>query len=241
MSTIGLALSLNTLSNCNFVTVPNEDVDMKDIFSAGMHFQRGFGLTTYEMYDMCYEYRSDGLLNRFPDGLGSMHIAATVFAILAVTFGTVAMIISWCISCIACDIRFVKGLGVSYGCIMIFQVLAFLFFGSNLCQKHKCSFSGGAGVNIAAIVFWAAASISSFRLPPFDEVAEGATNTVLPITSPPPKNVAEKITEIINADGTKEIRREVLNPDGSKVVETTKIGKGAEIDGVSEAMKIAEA
>ena len=146
-------------------------------------------------------------------------------AIVATVFGVIAMIISWCICCIACDIRFLKGLGVTYGCIVVSQGLAFLMFGADLCKRHECAFASAAGLNIAAVILWAAASFLSFLVPPFDEIA---TDSVLPVTSADmnhQKNVTEKITEVISADGTKVITREVLHADGSKVVETTRIGK----------------
>jgi hypothetical protein len=188
-----------------------------------VHINRGFGLTTYENYESSCQPYNEGW-DRFPeDLLGPMHMAARAFAILAVVFGVIAMIISWCMCCIACDIRFVKGLGISYGVLAVFQVLAFLFFGADLCKKHECAFAGAAGLNIAAIFFWGVASFLSFLVPPFDE---RDTDTVLPLTLSPTdeENVTEKITEIINADGTKVITREVHHPDGSKVVETTKVG-----------------
>lgn len=159
-------------------------------------------------------------------------------AIVATVFGVIAMIISWCICCIACDIRFLKGLGVTYGCIVVFQGLAFLLFGADLCKRHECAFASAAGLNIAAVILWAVASFLSFLVPPFDEVA---TDSVLPVTSADmnQKNVTEKVTEFISADGTKVITREVLHADGSKVVETTSIGKEImEEEGVMEAVNV---
>lgn len=194
-----------------------------------MDVNRGFGLTSYEKYENSCQPYIEGW-DSFPEDLGSMHIASRAFGILSVVFGVIAMIISWCICCITCDIRFVKGLSISYGCIAVFQCLAFLFFGTDLCKKHDCTFASAAGLNIAATVLWAVASLLSFLVPPFDE---SATDSVLPVVtsfSPGQKNVTEKITEIINADGTKVITREVLHPDGSKVVETTMIGKEKEGD-----------
>jgi hypothetical protein len=230
-------MSLNTLSNCRFVTVSDDNFDynftnvpgwmMQQGAGGGMpggmmNINRGFGLTTYEKYESSCQPYNEGW-NRFPEALGPMHMAARAFAILAVVFGVIAMIISWCMCCIACDIRFFNGLGITYGCIAVFQVLAFLFFGADLCKKHECAFASAAGLNIAAIVLWAVASFMSFLVPPFDE---RDTDSVLPLTSSPidEKNVTEKITEVINADGTKVITREVRHADGSKVVETTKIG-----------------
>ena len=224
VSTIAVSLSLNTLSNCRFVIVQGY----------GNVVYRGFGLTTYEMYEnSCQGYyeswnRGDELPTTAASQLGTMAVTGRVFGIVDSIFGVIAMIISWSVSCIACDTRFVKGMGVSYTCIMIFQGLAFLFFGADLCKNYECMFGSAAGLNIAAVVLWAVASVLSFLTPPFDEVSNDA---VLPITARSPddapmKNVTEKITEIINTDGTKEIRREVVHPDGSKVIETTKIGKG---------------
>ena len=218
-------MSLNTLSNCRFVTVPDyafADLGMSTI----MNVNRGFGLTTYEKYENSCQPYNEGW-DRFPEDLGSMHLAARAMAIVATVFGVIAMIISWCICCIACDIRFLKGLGVTYGCIVVFQGLAFLMFGADLCKRHECAFASAAGLNIAAVILWAVASFLSFLVPPFDETVP--TDSVLPVTSADmnqnQKNVTEKITEIINADGTKVITREVLHADGSKVVETTRIGK----------------
>jgi hypothetical protein len=225
VSTIAVSLSLNTLSNCRFVIVQGY----------GDVMYRGFGLTTYEMYEnSCQGYydrwnRGDELPTTVASQLGTMAVTGRVFGIIASIFGVIAMIISWSVSCIACDTRFVKGMGVSYTCIMIFQGLAFLFFGADLCKNYECMFGSAAGLNIAAVVLWAVAAVLSFLTPPFDEVSNDAA---LPITARSPadtapmKNVTEKITEIINADGTKEIRREVVHSDGSKVIETTKIGKG---------------
>lgn len=189
-------------------------------------------MTTYEMYEnSCQGYYESWNRGESPTAasqLGAMAVSGRVFGIIASIFGVIAMIISWSVSCIACDTRFVKGMGVSYTCIMIFQGLAFLFFGADLCKNYECMFGSAAGLNIAAVVLWAVAAVLSFLTPPFDEVSNDA---VLPITARSPdvapmKNVTEKITEIINADGTKEIRREVVYPDGSKVFETMKIGKG---------------
>eukprot|EP00984_Skeletonema_dohrnii_P016962 scaffold7638_cov70-Skeletonema_dohrnii-CCMP3373.AAC.1 len=89
----------------------------------------------------------------------------------------------------------------------------------------------------AAVILWAVASFLSFLIRPFDE---SATDSVLPVTSDvDQKNVTEKITEIINADGTKVITKEVLHADGSKVVETTKIGKDdLEKEGDMEAINV---
>merc|ERR1739841_168997 len=97
-------------------------------------------------------------------------------------------------------------------------------FASDLCKRHECVFANAAGLNIAAVILWAIASILSFLVQPFDETA---TDRVLPMemSAVDQKNVKEKTTEIINADGTKVITREVMHADGSKVVETTKLGK----------------
>jgi len=230
-------MSLNTLSNCRFVTVSDDAFANMPGMSGMMDINRGFGLTTYEKYENSCQPYNEGW-DRFPEDLGAMHIAARAFAIVAVVFGVIAMIISWCICCISCDIRFIKGLGITYGCIMVFQGLAFLFFGADLCKRHECAFANAAGLNIAAIILWAVASFLSFFLVrPFDE---SATDSVLPVTSDvDQKNVTEKITEIINADGTKVITKEVLHPDGSKVVETTKIGKDdMEKEGDMEAINV---
>ena len=175
--------------------------------------------------------------------LGTMAVTARVFGIMAAIIGVIAMIISWSVSCIACDTRFIKGMGVSYTCIMIFQGLAFLFFGADLCKNYECMFGSAAGLNIAAVVLWAVAAVLSFLTPPFNEVV--SNDAVLPITARSPddasmKNVTEKITEIINADGTKEIRREVVHPDGSKVIETTKIGKGEVVKKEGEGESVEE-
>ena len=230
-------MSLNTLSNCRFVTVP--DYAFKDVgMSAIMTVNRGFGLTTYEKYENSCQYYNEGW-DRFPEDLGSMHLAARAMAIVATVFGVIAMIISWCICCIACDIRFLKGLGVTYGCILVFQGLAFLMFGADLCKRHECAFASAAGLNIAAVILWAVASFLSFFVPSFDEVA---TDSVLPVTSADmnQENVTEKITEVISADGTKVITREVLHADGSKVVETTRIRKenNVEEEEVMEAVNV---
>ena len=184
---------------------------------------RGFGLSTYEKYENSCQPYNEGW-DVFPEELGAMHIAARACAIVATVFGVIAMIISWCICCISCDMRFIKGLGVTYACIMVFQGLAFLMFGADLCKRHECAFANAAGLNIAAVILWAVASILSFLVGPFDE---SAMDRVLPMemSAVDQKNVKEKTTEIINADGTKVITREVLHADGSKVVETTKIGK----------------
>jgi hypothetical protein len=216
--------------NCRFVTVSDDNFDFKFNYTdmpswmmqggGMMNIKRGFGLTTYEKYESSCQPYNEGWY-RFPEALGPMHMAARAFAILAVVFGVLAMIISWCMCCIASDIRFVKGLSISYGCIAVFQVLAFLFFGADLCKNHECEFASAAGLNIAAVVLWALASFLSFLVPPFDE---RDTDTVLPLSSFDEKNVTEKVTEMINADGTKVITREVYHADGSKVVETTKIG-----------------
>jgi len=219
VATVGLSMSLITLCSCRFVTVFDDNFNfflfmnmmmpgMSDIINTTgmpmtgipgmMNINRGFGLMTYEKYaSSCQSYNQGWY--RFPEALGPMHMAAREFAILAVVFGVVAMIISWCLCCIACDIRFVKGLGITYGCIAVFQVLAFLFFGADLCKKHGCAFASAAGLNIAAIVLWAVASFLSFLVPPFDE---SATDSVLPLTSSPidGKNPDIKINEIINAD-----------------------------------------
>ncbi|KAL7495412.1 hypothetical protein ACHAWT_004096 [Skeletonema menzelii] len=223
VATVGLSMSLNTLSNCRFVTISDDAFADLPGMSSIMNINRGFGLTTYEKYENSCQPYNEGWA-RFPEDLGAIHIAARAFAIVATVFGVIAMIISWCICCIACDIRFLKGLGVTYGCIMVFQGLAFMFFGADLCKRHECAFANAAGLNIAAVILWAIASFLSFLVPPFDE---SATDSVLPVTSDDmnQKNVTEKITEIINADGTKVVTREVLHADGSKVVETTKIGK----------------
>ena len=134
-----------------------------------------------------------------------MVIAAVAFGVLAVFFGIIGMIISWCCVClIACDIRFIReDLGILFGCITLFQGLTFLFLGADICKydkcidigadickHHKCILGSTAGLNIAAMVLWAFAALLSFFTSPFDDVSNGA---VLPITSPPMKNVTEKI------------------------------------------------
>ena len=205
--------------------------------SVRMNIHRGFGLTTYEKYENSCQPYNEGW-DRFPVDLGSMHIAARACAIVASIFGLITMIISWCICCIACDIRFIKALGVTYACIMVFQGLTFLLFGTDLCERYECTFANAAGLNIAAVILWAVASFLSFIIRPFDE--RSATDRVLPVTSAVgQKNVTEKITEIVNADGTKVITREVLHADGSKVVETTKIAKdGLEKEGDIEDINV---
>ena len=154
-----------------------------------------------------------------------MHLAARAFGILATVVGSISMIISWCICCIACDMRFIKGLGIGYGFCVIFQGLTMLMFGADICKTHDCAFASAAGLTIAALILWAVASLLCFNVPPFVEDASGGA-TVLPVVSPPQtqaeKNVTEKITEVYNADGSKEVVKETINPDGSKVVETTK-------------------
>jgi hypothetical protein len=125
-----------------------------------------------------------------------MVIAAVAFGVLAVFFGIIGMIISWCCVCrIACDIRFIReDLGILFGCITLFQGLTFLILGADTCQYNKCILGSTAGLNIAAMVLWAVAALLSVFIftSPFDDVSNEA---VLPITSPPMKNVTEKITK----------------------------------------------
>jgi hypothetical protein len=67
-------------------------------------------------------------------------------------------------------------------------------------QKARMCLASAAGLNIAAIFFWAVAFLLLFLVPAFDE---RDTDSVLPLTSSPidERNLTdEKITEIINAD-----------------------------------------
>src|SRR6056300_1140590 len=77
VSTIAVSLSLNTLSNCRFVIVQGY----------GDVIYRGFGLTTYEMYEnSCQGYyeswnRGDELPTTAASQLGTMAVTGRVFGI----------------------------------------------------------------------------------------------------------------------------------------------------------------
>lgn len=187
---------------------------------------RGFGLVTYEKYENSCQPYYEGW-DRFPDDLSAWHITAKAFGITALVLGLIGMILSWCVCCIACDMKFIKGLGFGYGSCALFQVLTMLFFGGDLCKENDCQFSSSAGVAIAATIFWIASAVFSFKMPPHhddDEVLQAAgSSAVAPVTALPSPDQAQtvKVTETINEDGSKVVVKETINPDGSKLVETT--------------------
>ena len=78
VSTIAVSLSLNTLSNCRFVIVQGY---------GDLVVYRGFGLTTYEMYEnSCQGYYESWNRGESPiaaSQMGTMAVTARVFGIMA--------------------------------------------------------------------------------------------------------------------------------------------------------------
>ena len=194
------------LASCRFVTITDYESDLIPTIT---DTKRGFGLLSYEKYDNSCQPYDEGW-NQFPESLGAAQLAARAFGIIALIIGCLLMIISWSICCIACDMRFIKGLAAAYGFVALCQAFVMLMFGSDLCKKNNCNLASSASVAIAAIILWATTSALCFKVSP------STSSGIAPFQK-------VHITEKINPDGTKEIIKETTSLNGTKIVETTKI------------------
>jgi hypothetical protein len=147
----------------------------------------------------------------------SAYKAAVIFAF----FANISVILGFSMSIflVCCPPRQgpIQLTGLLFGLGFLWHVLMFVAFAYDVCNSRTCTFSSAAGVNVVATFMMIVTTIVVLKIQPRD-VQDPPVRVAIPHN---PKTT--HIQETVHADGTKTIRKESTNDDGSTVVEETKI------------------
>lgn len=100
--------------------------------------------------------------------------AARIFSFLALVFGGGGALFLWFSSCFVFGPSTWKWAGYEVAAAVFFQLLAFSWYGSNLCKNgNSCSPHYGSNSDIIALIFWSCAAVLIFRKYPTPVPKEG--------------------------------------------------------------------
>lgn len=161
LAVIAVALSAVGMGSCNFMRV--------DALGWGFLWREQ---TEFEDQVTSRKLECTGWRPNEEALFDGMWKAGTAFAYLSLITAVLTAIPVISLSCSTLQGKYTKLCAVSFLLVALFQMLAFLGFGSEICSINKCRVSFGAGITIGAMLFSILTALSLFVVPPLMETVD---------------------------------------------------------------------